>query len=63
MHVREPGLVVLDITAQDEETAVAVMSRLNELWAWRVRSSPRRAAGRPGRGACGPGPAIMRRYA
>ncbi|WP_223864699.1 DUF6207 family protein [Streptomyces sp. 5-10] len=32
-HVSEPGLVVLDITARDEETAAAVMSRLDELWA------------------------------
>ncbi|SCF78031.1 hypothetical protein GA0115260_102422 [Streptomyces sp. MnatMP-M27] len=30
MHVCEPGLVVLDITVSDEETAVAVMSLLDE---------------------------------
>ncbi|MFD9606265.1 DUF6207 family protein [Streptomyces sp. NPDC059970] len=32
-HVREPGLVVLDITAPDEATAQAVMVPLEQGWA------------------------------
>ncbi|MFJ7416345.1 DUF6207 family protein [Streptomyces sp. NPDC098077] len=32
-HVSEPGLVVLDITAADEETALALMEELQQLWA------------------------------
>ncbi|MFJ7069721.1 DUF6207 family protein [Streptomyces sp. NPDC101115] len=42
-HIAEPGLVVLDITAADEETARAVMDGLQQRWAtsgvtplWRV---------------------------
>ncbi|MET9438983.1 DUF6207 family protein [Streptomyces sp. NPDC006551] len=42
-HVAEPGLVVLDVTAGDEETARAVLDGLQQLWAtsgitpvWRV---------------------------
>lgn len=44
----EPGLVVLDITALDEETAAAVMSRLDELWATSGVGLVRRVAGEPG---------------
>ncbi|MEU8669389.1 DUF6207 family protein [Streptomyces anulatus] len=32
-HVSEPRLVVLDITAADEETALALMDELQQLWA------------------------------
>ncbi|PCG83103.1 hypothetical protein CIB93_26590 [Streptomyces sp. WZ.A104] len=32
-HVAEPGLVVLDITAADEETAATVMDALQQQWA------------------------------
>ncbi|MEE1766801.1 DUF6207 family protein [Streptomyces sp. JV185] len=32
-HIDEPGLVVLDITAADEETAHAVMAALEQRWA------------------------------
>ncbi|MGA5559292.1 DUF6207 family protein [Streptomyces lavendulocolor] len=42
-HIGEPGLVVLDVTAADEETVAAVMEGLQRLWAtsgvtpvWRV---------------------------
>ncbi|MBB4161698.1 DUF6207 family protein [Streptomyces cinereoruber] len=42
-HIAEPGLVVLDVTAADEETARAVMDGLQQKWAtsgvtpvWRV---------------------------
>ncbi|MGW7600500.1 DUF6207 family protein [Streptomyces antimycoticus] len=48
VHVCEPGLVVLDITAGDEETAVAVMSRLDALWATSGVGPVRRVAGEPG---------------
>ncbi|MEU8727315.1 DUF6207 family protein [Streptomyces antimycoticus] len=40
VHVSEPGLVVLDITARDEETAAAVMSRLDELHGPLIRCLP-----------------------
>jgi hypothetical protein len=43
-HIDEPGLVVLDITAADEETARAVMAVLEQQWATSgitpVRSEP-----------------------
>ncbi|MFE2027909.1 DUF6207 family protein [Streptomyces hygroscopicus] len=48
VHVSEPGLVVLDIAARDEETAAAVMSRLDELWATSGVGPVRRVAGEPG---------------
>ncbi|MFD4763894.1 DUF6207 family protein [Streptomyces sp. NPDC058439] len=32
-HIAEPGLVVLDITAADEDTAHAVMAALEQRWA------------------------------
>ncbi|MCD9904200.1 DUF6207 family protein [Streptomyces sp. MT29] len=32
-HVSEPGLVVLGITAADEETALALMDGLQQPWA------------------------------
>ncbi|MGW7056650.1 DUF6207 family protein [Streptomyces sp. NPDC054887] len=32
-HIREPGLVVLDITAADEETIRVVMAGLQRQWA------------------------------
>lgn len=43
-HIREPGLVVFDITAADEATARAVMEDLQQWWATSgiapVRSDP-----------------------
>ncbi|MFF8293645.1 DUF6207 family protein [Streptomyces sp. NPDC016309] len=46
-HIAEPGLVVLDVTAADEETVEAVMEGLQRLWAtsgvtpvWRVPGEP-----------------------
>ncbi|MGV9856894.1 DUF6207 family protein [Streptomyces sp. NPDC003442] len=48
VHMSEPGLVVLDIAARDEETAVAVMSWLDQLWATPGVGSVRRVAGEPG---------------
>ncbi|MFD0371130.1 DUF6207 family protein [Streptomyces sp. NPDC127114] len=42
-HIAEPGLVVMDVTAADEETARVVMNGLQQWWAtsgvtpvWRV---------------------------
>ncbi|MFD7497716.1 DUF6207 family protein [Streptomyces sp. NPDC059832] len=32
-HIAEPGLVVLDITAADEDTAHAVMAAQEQRWA------------------------------
>jgi hypothetical protein len=32
-HIAEPGLVVLDVTAADENTVHAVMKTLQEQWA------------------------------
>ncbi|MGR3935298.1 DUF6207 family protein [Streptomyces sp. BRA346] len=48
VHVSEPGLVVVDIAALDEETAGAVMSRLDDLWATSGIGRVRRVAGEPG---------------
>ncbi|MFB7852368.1 DUF6207 family protein [Streptomyces sp. NPDC056053] len=43
-HIDEPGLVVLDITATDEESAIVVMAELEQQWATSgitpVRSEP-----------------------
>ncbi|WP_317259637.1 MULTISPECIES: DUF6207 family protein [Streptomyces] len=47
VHVSEPGLAVLDITARDEETAAAVMSRPDELRATSGLQPVRRIAGEP----------------
>jgi hypothetical protein len=47
-HVAEPGLVVLDITAGDEETVRAVMAALEERWATSGISLVHREPGAPG---------------
>ncbi|MFD0036962.1 DUF6207 family protein [Streptomyces anulatus] len=47
-HVSEPGLVVLDITAADEETALALMDELQQLWATSGITEIRRDPTRPG---------------
>ncbi|MFF3343156.1 DUF6207 family protein [Streptomyces flavidovirens] len=46
-HITEPGLVVLDITAADEDTVAAVMQGLQQQWAtsgitpvWHVPGEP-----------------------
>ncbi|MEU0275767.1 DUF6207 family protein [Streptomyces sp. NPDC006307] len=46
-HITEPGLVVLDVVAADEETVAAVMEGLQQQWAtsgvtpvWRVPGEP-----------------------
>ncbi|WP_404950923.1 DUF6207 family protein [Streptomyces sp. ARC12] len=47
-HVSEPGLVVLDITAADEETVLALMDELQQLWATSGITDIRRDPAQPG---------------
>ncbi|NUK12607.1 hypothetical protein HRW23_34995 [Streptomyces lunaelactis] len=47
-QVSEPGLVVLDITAHDEATALAVMADLERWWATSGIGTVRREPGTPG---------------
>ncbi|MEU5289489.1 DUF6207 family protein [Streptomyces sp. CA-278952] len=47
-HVSEPGLVVLDITAADEETALLLMDELQQLWATSGITAIRRDHAQPG---------------
>ncbi|MFI0936884.1 DUF6207 family protein [Streptomyces sp. NPDC021019] len=47
-HISEPGLVVLDITAADEETALALMDELQQLWATSGITTIRRDPAQPG---------------
>ncbi|MFJ3713747.1 DUF6207 family protein [Streptomyces sp. NBC_01267] len=47
-HVAEPGLVVLDITAADESTALQTMTELSQLWATSGVSPVQRTPGEPG---------------
>ncbi|MGX5397463.1 DUF6207 family protein [Streptomyces anulatus] len=47
-RVSEPGLVVLDITAADEETALALMDELQQLWATSGITEIRRDPAQPG---------------
>lgn len=47
-HVQEPGLVVFDITAADEETAALVMTSLEQCWATSGITVARRMPGKPG---------------
>nr|WSW49884.1 DUF6207 family protein [Streptomyces sp. NBC_01001] len=47
-HIAEPGLVVLDITSEDEDTVRAVMATLDERWATSGIAPVRRDPGEPG---------------
>ncbi|MET7802722.1 DUF6207 family protein [Streptomyces decoyicus] len=47
-HLREPGLVVIDVTAADEATATEAATALGELWLSSGPSTPRRTPGQPG---------------
>ncbi|MFB7918025.1 DUF6207 family protein [Streptomyces sp. NPDC056061] len=47
-HVAEPGLVVLDITAADEDTLCAVMDGLQQRWATSGIAPVRRLPGEAG---------------
>ncbi|MFE6130085.1 DUF6207 family protein [Streptomyces sp. NPDC056437] len=48
VHVGEPGLLVLDITAADEPTAQRALDQLNVLWATDASGRIRRLPGQPG---------------
>ncbi|WP_222872072.1 DUF6207 family protein [Streptomyces sp. WAC01526] len=47
-HLREPGLVVIDVTAADEETAHQAAVELGGLWLSSGPSAPWRTPGQPG---------------
>ncbi|MFH8255258.1 DUF6207 family protein [Streptomyces roseolus] len=47
-HISEPGLVVLDIAAVDEETLRRAMDHLQQRWATSGISPVRRTPGEPG---------------
>ncbi|KAB2587996.1 MULTISPECIES: DUF6207 family protein [Streptomyces] len=47
-HLSESGLVVFDITAADEETALQVMAGLERQWATSGTATLRRTPGIPG---------------
>ncbi|MGQ4719134.1 DUF6207 family protein [Streptomyces anulatus] len=47
-HVSGPGFVVLDITTADEETALAPMDGLQQLWAGSGTTTIRRDPAQPG---------------
>ncbi|MFF9594057.1 DUF6207 family protein [Streptomyces sp. NPDC014646] len=47
-RIAEPGLVVLDITAADEDTLYAVMDGLQQQWATSGITPVRRLPGEPG---------------
>ncbi|MEV0581182.1 DUF6207 family protein [Streptomyces sp. NPDC050392] len=48
VHVSEPGLVVLEVAASDEETALAAVAELGERWATSGSSEVWRELGEPG---------------
>ncbi|MFD3442542.1 DUF6207 family protein [Streptomyces sp. NPDC058685] len=48
VHVSEPGLLVLDITAADEATARRALDQLNALWATDASGRIRRLPAQPG---------------
>ncbi|MFI9588335.1 DUF6207 family protein [Streptomyces sp. NPDC052236] len=47
-HVSEPGLLVLDTTAGDEETVLAAVAELDRRWATSGSAGVRRVPGEPG---------------
>ncbi|NEC67724.1 DUF6207 family protein [Streptomyces sp. SID9727] len=63
-HISEPGLVVLDIIAADEDTLRVVVTRLEERWATSGPAQVRRVPGRAGvtagftRASAAPGPGV-----
>ncbi|MFF5147830.1 DUF6207 family protein [Streptomyces sp. NPDC013157] len=48
MHVSEPGLVVVDVAASDDETALAFQQLLADRWATSPAQHTTRDAGEPG---------------
>ncbi|MEH0415965.1 DUF6207 family protein [Streptomyces sp. B21-083] len=47
-HVSRPGLVVVDVAAADDATALAVQQLLAERWATSITEQTTRDAGQPG---------------
>ncbi|GAA2931101.1 MULTISPECIES: DUF6207 family protein [Streptomyces] len=47
-HVSEPGLVVVDVAAADDDTALAFQQLLAERWATATAETTTRDAGEPG---------------
>ncbi|MEV7082446.1 DUF6207 family protein [Streptomyces sp. NPDC093516] len=47
-HVREPGLVVVDVAAADDATALAFQQLLADRWATATAEQTTRDAGQPG---------------
>ncbi|MFF9220777.1 DUF6207 family protein [Streptomyces viridosporus] len=48
LHVAEPGLIVVDVAAADEETALAFQEALANRWATAVADRATREPGEPG---------------
>ncbi|MFF3350718.1 DUF6207 family protein [Streptomyces sp. NPDC002779] len=48
MHVSEPGLVVVDVAAADDATALAFQQMLADRWATATAEQTTRDAGQPG---------------
>ncbi|MER6374432.1 DUF6207 family protein [Streptomyces mirabilis] len=48
VHVSEPGLVVVDVAAADDETALAFQQLLAERWATASAQHTTRDVGQPG---------------
>jgi len=48
LHVAEPGLIVVDAAATDEETALAFQEALANRWATAVADRTTRKPGEPG---------------
>nr|BFD88594.1 DUF6207 family protein [Streptomyces sp. Xyl84] len=48
VHVSEPGLVVVDVAAADDQTAFAFQSALASMWATTLVERTTRDPGQPG---------------
>ncbi|MEU9158434.1 DUF6207 family protein [Streptomyces sp. NPDC048417] len=48
VHVSEPGLVVVDVAAADDDTALAFQQMLADRWATATADRTTRDAGEPG---------------
>ncbi|MFF4787805.1 DUF6207 family protein [Streptomyces griseorubiginosus] len=48
VHVSEPGLLVVDVAAADDTTALAFQKLLADRWATATATSTTRVAGEPG---------------
>ncbi|MEU9102616.1 DUF6207 family protein [Streptomyces sp. NPDC048361] len=54
VHLSEPGLLVIDITAADDTTAQAAVAALDALWATSGPGRTHRVPGQPGAHVRGP---------